>query len=152
MLIAMSPVVAPGENHAAKQPFTLVIRAQEPTVKAGSGVSINVHLTNTSNRDLDASANISDMTRVDPNYLFDVRDSSGKSVPRRVYQHPELATGHAIFRTIKPGEDVTDVEDVSRLYDLTHPGKYVIQVSRRISDNEKDGVVQSNAITITVAP
>jgi hypothetical protein len=34
--------------------------------------------------------------------------------------------------------------------DFSQPGEYVIQVSRNIGDDEKQGVVKSNIITITV--
>jgi hypothetical protein len=41
---------------------------------------------------------------------------------------------------------------VSRLHDMSRPGQYVIQVSRYVSDNLKDGVLKSNIITVTVTP
>ena len=100
---------------------------------------------------MDISANISDLIGVDPNYTYDVRDSSGRLVPRRAYKHPEFATGHAVLRTIRPGESVADTEPIGRLLDLSKPGKYVIQVSRRVSKNEKDGDVRSNKITLGVS-
>ena len=125
----------------------------EPAVKAGAEVAVTVHFKNTSNQELNHNANISDLTGVDPNYIFEVRDGSGALVPRKVYEHPELANGHAVFLTVEPGEGVTDTEPISRLLDLSRPGKYVIQVSRRINANdEKDGVVKSNRVTVTVTP
>jgi len=113
---------------------------------------IKIHLTNSSKRDLDASANISGLTGVDPNYLYDVRDSGGNLVPKRVYEHPELATGHAVFRTVKAGESITNVQNLSRLYDISQPGKYVIQVRRGVPGKAKDGAVESNKITLTITP
>jgi hypothetical protein len=41
---------------------------------------------------------------------------------------------------------------ISRLYDLSQPGDYTIQLSRAVSDDPKNGVVKSNVITVTVTP
>jgi hypothetical protein len=152
LLVANLLVFALGSNQAAKPPLTISISIDKPIVKAGEEVLIKVHLTNTSDQGLDNSANINDMTGVDPNYFYDVHDTGGKLVRKRVYEHPELATGHAIFRSVKPGESITDVQDLSRLYDMRQPGKYVIQVSRRISEGKRADVVKSNKITVTVTP
>jgi hypothetical protein len=149
LLLATSAVYGFGES--ATQPFVITISSDSQAVGAGSDVAITVRLKNTSNRELDLSANISSLTGVDPNYIYDVRDGSGSSVPRKVYEHPELATGHVVFRTVKPGESMSETEPIGRLFDLSKRGKYTIQVSRRVSEHEKDGVVKSNAITVTVA-
>jgi len=41
---------------------------------------------------------------------------------------------------------------VSRLFDMTEPGKYVIQVYRRATDDGRGAIVKSNTITVTVTP
>ena len=92
------------------------------------------------------------MTGVDPNYLFEIRDQVDNPAPLRAYEHPELATGQPISRSLKPGESFTDEQEVSRLIDMSRPGNYVIQVSRRASENKKDGVVKSNIITVRITP
>ena len=145
--------VALSGEQAAKQPFTITISTEKPVVKVNSDVSIKVHVTNTSNHELNTSANISSLTGVDPNNLYDVRDSMGNPVQRRVYKHSELATGSAIFGSVKPGESITIVDDINRLFDMSKPGKYLVQVSRRrIPDNEKGGVVKSNKLVVTMIP
>ncbi len=150
--VLISATVAFAGNQAAKAPFTIELSTDQPAVKAGSEVSIKVHLTNTSKRVLDCSGTISNLTGVDPNYVFEVRDEGNSAVPLRVYEHPELATGQPVSRSLKPGESFTDEQEVSRLIDMSRPGKYSIQVARRISDDKKDGVIKSNAITVTVTP
>jgi hypothetical protein len=99
---------------------------------------------------MDMSANINDMIGVNPNYIFDVHNSSGTPAPKHVYKHLELATGSPIFRSLKPGESLTDEQNLSRLNDFTEPGQYQIQVSQRVSSDDKDGVIKSNIITVTV--
>jgi hypothetical protein len=115
-------------------------------------VYINVRLTNTSNQDLDDGGSISETTGVDPNFLFVLRDNLGRLVPKKMYKHPELAGGHPVNRTVRPGESVSEEQDVSRLFDMSRPGQYVIQVSRRASENPDDGVVRTNRITVTLTP
>jgi len=103
LLLMTSGVFSLGRSQSAKQPFAITISPESQTVRTGSEAEITVHLKNTSDRELDISANISDLTGVDPNYTYEVRDSSGSLVPRRAYKHPELATGHAVLRTVAPG-------------------------------------------------
>jgi len=152
LLVLVSVSAAYAGNPAARAPFTIEISTEQPVVKIGSEVSLKVRLTNTSKRVMDCSATISNMTGVDPNYVFDVRDDANNSVPPRVLEHPELATGQPVSRSLKPGESFTDEEEVSRLLNMSRPGRYTIQVSRRVSDNKKDGSITSNAITVTVEP
>jgi hypothetical protein len=136
----------------ANGPITIVISSASPIVKGGDGVLIKVQLTNNSAEDLDASANINSAIGVDPNYEYDVRDSKGSEVSRRTYRHSEHVTGHAIFRTLKPGETITDVEPLGRLVDMDKAGKYTVQVSRNVPRNDGAVVVKSNKLTITVSP
>lgn len=151
LLLMTSGVFSLGRSQSTRQPFVITISPESQTVRAGSEVEVTVHLKNTSDRELDLSANISGLTGVDPNYTYEVRDSSGSLVPRRAYKHPELATGHPVFpRTVGPGESVADREPISRLLDLSKPGNCVIQVFRRISKDEKDGNVKSNKVVLTV--
>jgi len=146
--------LGPAQGHPPKEPFMIQIIAAGQTVKVGTGVDIEILLKNTSAEPLSCSANISDLTGQDPYFRFDVRDDHGHLVPKRVYPHPELAEGHPIMDcTVRPGETRTEGQDVARIYDMTRPGEYVIQVFRAISStNEKAGLVGSNKITVTVTP
>jgi hypothetical protein len=152
LLWGNSDVLALTRSNVGTQPFTIRIEAGKPEVKSGSEVWIKVHLINTGDRDLDMSGGFSDSTGLDPNYHFDVRDDRGKLIPRRVYPHPELDTGKPVNRTVKPQQSFTEDQRVSALYDMRRPGKYIIKVSRRASDNPKDGRIESNALTITIVP
>jgi hypothetical protein len=70
---------------------------------------------------------------------------------KRIYAHPELATSSAILdRIINPGDSLAGSQDISRLYDMSRPGKYVIQASRQVSDAKDSHVVKSNRLTVTV--
>ena len=131
-------------------PFKIAITAESPTVVAGNDVSIKVSLTNTSDHDVYEGA-MYRLGNLDTSFQFEVRDEHGKMVPKRVYPHPELATGSVRFRTISRGETYTQDQLVSALYDMRKPGKYTIQVFRRDSDNPKNDI-KSNIVTVMVTP
>ena len=88
-------------------------------------------------------------TNVDPTFLFDLRNDDGHPLPRRVYRFPENG-GHAWFGTLKPGESMKSDADLRRLFDLKRPGKYTLQVSRRVPETLGGGTIKSNVITLTV--
>jgi len=152
LLIAASALSAMGQNRSGEQSFVITVSPDSQVARTGSDVVITVRFENRSRQELDFSANISDNTGVDPNYTYDVRDSRGNLVPRRVYPHPELATGHAVLRKVAPGESVSDTEPIGRLSDMSKPGKYSIQVLRHVPDGKRGQVVRSNKITVTVIP
>jgi hypothetical protein len=138
-------------QQANNPPFKIAITAESPTVVAGAEVSIKVSLTNTSGHDVREGVRYI-LGGVNTSYQFKVRDEHGRLVPKRTYPHPELGfPGSVNFRTISPGETITEDQEVSALYDMRKPGKYTIQVSRRVSDNPKDDI-ESNTVTVIVTP
>ncbi len=145
LLVVGSAMFAIAGTHAPKQPLTIDISTEKPTVRVGGSVWIKVHVTNTSKRELDFSATVSNMTGADPNYQFTVRDETGNAVAARTYEHPELATGSPVSRSLKPGESFADDQDVGRIIDMRRPGQYAIQVAWT-----KNAAVRSNTITVTV--
>jgi hypothetical protein len=149
LLLNWMPLAA---QNAAEQPFTISIAAPTPVVKTGVDVRINVKLTNRSLIDLNESGSISSMTGLDPNLVFDVRDTRGNLIAKRVYEHPELATGTPVNCFLKPGETLAEQQNVARLYDMTKPGSYVVQVFREFSAGAQRRVVKSNKVTIVVTP
>lgn len=151
MLISVTVGFASGQNETAKKPLSIVITVETPIVKAGSGVSVYGRLTNTSNKPLDASGCYCGPSGLDSYLTWEVRDEKGRVAAKRIYPHPELATSSAILdRIVKAGESIAGSQDISRLFDMSRPGKYVIQASRRISDEKDSDVVKSNKVTLTV--
>jgi len=74
----------------------------------------------------------------------------GWFVEQLVAQQPPKQPFTISISALKPGESVSEVTNLARWVDFSQPGEYVIQVSRNIGDDEKQGVVKSNIITITV--
>jgi hypothetical protein len=144
------------------QSLAITISAEAPesqtgpnsyTVKTGSDVFVKVHLTNTSKRRLFLNYDKDSRTNVDFFHRYEVRDSAGNAAQKRAINHPEIgSTGHGWpARALKPGEsmDITG-DDISRLFDLSQPDEYTIQLSRSVSDDPKENVVKSNTITVKV--
>jgi hypothetical protein len=154
LLLAGTSVVATGNpSGSARQvtpPFSIIISTETPVVRAGSTVSIKVRLTNTSRHDV--SVTRAYFEGVDANYKQEVRDANGNLAKRERSEPTVHLGGHWVRHTLKPGESEDGVTAVSPEYDMTRPGQYVIQLSRPISDNPDDGVVNSNKITVTVTP
>lgn len=148
----ISGVFPPQNSTQTNPPFSIVISVPSE-VRSGHGVEVKIELTNRSNHNLNMSTAIIDLTGADPNFVVDVRDSKGNPTPKRVYDHADLATWHALVGYfVEPGKTYTEGEDVARQYDMTTPGQYVIQVSRRVSNNPADGFIKSNTVTVTVTP
>jgi hypothetical protein len=154
LLAAILTMWAPASAQPAQPQFSITISTEKTEVKAGSELFIKVQMKNISDHEVDCS-------RVPTNgwdgaYQYDVRDTHGNLAERKllVPGHPEIKGASSIWPCIlKPGESTNDDHIISRLYDLSHPGKYAIQVSRLITGGHKeDGVVKSNTITITVTP
>jgi hypothetical protein len=142
----------------ATPPFTLRIDAYSAgtaadhlVVKAGAEVGIDIVKTNTSKHEEDCVIIHNNMTGLDDKYQFDVRDSSGNPVDKRRIERPEPFIMPPSSCTLKPGESqASGGNTITRLYNLSRPGNYTIQVSQPVPDNPEDGVVKSNTITVTV--
>jgi hypothetical protein len=133
-------------GQTAQAPFSLRISIDKTSVKAGADVSITVEMTNISKQNVDCTAVM--MNGTDMRYQYDVQNASGKSVKKP----DEKAPGSVEICSIEPGESDSHATRISWLNDLSRPGDYVVQVSRKVSDDDKDGVVKSNKITVNIIP
>lgn len=126
------------------QPFTITLSSGKPEVKAGDRVHVDILMTNTSNQDVNCT--IDAHGGLDMNYGYKVVDADGRTLPEIPRNHP--LPGSIYPCTLKPGESRSLPSSISTLYDLTHPGKYTIQVTRGYEGS--DELVSSNTLTITV--
>jgi len=132
------------ETKSPALPFTLTISGPAE-VKTGSGVEVRVKITNTSTREIDAGTFYVD--GVDTGYTYDVRDSAGNPAQKKSI----VMSGSIRLAKLKPGGSVEKGTLVSRIFDMTRPGQYEIQLSRAVG-GPKDAVVKSNKITVTITP
>lgn len=138
--------------------FSVTISPEEPTVKVGSPVWVVATVENKSDHGLPVYRAISnDMDQGGWVYTVDARDDKGVARPETKFyrfaqgRDPEVAKRTSGWATkLKPGETMADRVNVSKLYDLSQPGKYRIQFQRL--DPETKTLVKSNEITVTVTP
>jgi hypothetical protein len=132
-------------------PFIITISPIDANVTAGDQVNVQLTIKNLTNQPTDLNAAFDDLTHMDSNFVFEVTDSHGNPVPKRTYPHSELRSGRAVFRTLQAGATMTEPQPVSRLFDMSIPGKYVIQASGPITGDTDARAVKSNKITVTVS-
>jgi hypothetical protein len=167
-VIVLSAGAALAQTSAANSPeqpdFTLTIRARQPEVKVGAEIRVEVVTTNTSTESF---------TVTDGNpppwaevlYQTYVRNENGELAPetkvgriirtRKDEDHPKadviFVGSGAPLRELRPGETTIKDEIVlNRLYDLSKPGKYSVQLVCEDSKNPSK-TVKSNTITVIVA-
>jgi hypothetical protein len=160
--VLASAIAQDSSARTAEQPFLATIQAESPatrngeesyTLKVGSELFITVRLTNVSKHNLAFGYDKDSRTGVTFAHRYEVRTRQGKSAQKRTISHPEIgSTFHGWpDRVLKPGESMDISGDyVSRMYDLSQPDEYTIQLFRAISDDPKGGFVKSNTITVVV--
>lgn len=149
LLVAALPV-APGgwaqsaqPSQGAKPPFSISISLERDVVKAGSEVSLDIVLTNTSDGKI-VIAGWEDQSC--ENYEIEIHDSEGKRLPQRNECLPSenpnertvcVSSDSPVVRPCVPQNQVLDPHGemkekilVNELYDLSRPGKYTIQALR----------------------
>ena len=139
---------------------SLTIRAANRTVKVGSPVWVDVTEANNSDQMVAVGRERpQNMDQGGESFRVDVWNSKGLRPPetafyRKILGHltPEekanfsasdLRTSSGIAMFLKPGTSITDRIDIGRLYDLSIPGAYTIQVQLPGG---------SNKITVNITP
>jgi hypothetical protein len=155
------PVVAPpagaakgrsakaGDGHAS---FQIEISAPSDEVQLGADARIVITLSNLAEHQI-LFAHRPGMNHPEFSYTFHVRNAAGRVVEETAYaresrMHPE--TEGRTVDYVQPGQSVTLTAHLARLVNLSRPGRYTVQVSRR--DPASQAVVESNEITLNVVP
>ncbi len=136
---------------ATESPFSLTLSALIRSVEAGQQIELKIVMKNLTNHNLEYQYDIRNYQDRSNNY--DVWDASGKKVEPIKKKYPQIGDTFEPVppHIVKPGETETSGITITVLYDMTQPGTYTIQASRKISGEAKDGVVYSNKITVSVA-
>ena len=138
--------------------YTLTIRAKQPEYKVGTPILIEVMVKNVSTSGLEGLG--MEESAADLFFTAEVRDDKGVSVPETQFER-DVRAGEALWVggssapvggppwLLQPGKSRTLKIDLIRRFDLSQPGRYVVQVQRQ---NDKSAAkVKSNQITITIA-
>ncbi|PYX10063.1 MAG: hypothetical protein DMG88_03995 [Acidobacteria bacterium] len=141
--------------------FSLTITALQNPVKAGSEVRIEMVVTNISNREITVSRSNGEGQAEFSGYTAEVRDRKGNLSSETKYgrglkgeggtpEAPTVTVTNDILFPLQPGKKLKDMLIVSRLWDMSQPGVYSIQVQR--TDPDTGILVRSNSVTVTVTP
>lgn len=142
-----------GQENGEKPSSQLIIAAPESTVEAGADIPLNITFTNSSHVTLRVMLSPEEAAEV--GYMISVRDSQGRTVPKTDYYQKLLNGVHWIgkFTELRPGENLEDDLLLNKLYDMSQPDVYSIQVKRPGMVFPENAIpAQSNIITLTIVP
>jgi hypothetical protein len=134
------------ENH---EPFSIRITAPA-SVKLGDMIWVRATLTNISEHTISGSTVRAG--GIDLAFDYDIREATGRPVERPGKQNLGKHIQSVLTRTLNPGESVEEDTLISRAFDMRVAGRYEVQLSRRVSDDPKSGIVKSNKVIIEVIP
>jgi hypothetical protein len=155
LCVSAATAFAAPPGQPSQLPFSIVINTEHEPFKAGAEVLLQITLTNTSNREIALSKAPGDLPQAESEYSIKVLDSQGREVPdtdygQKIKQRKILVSRSRVSWTLGPGESLKDGAIISKLYDISHPGKYTGQVMRSIPPQLGKGTVKSNIIQVTV--
>jgi hypothetical protein len=142
------------QSSASEAPISIQIAALSDHIRSAAGLALIVTTTNTSDHEItfEETSRICD-------YELDVRDEKGARAQDTFFRQqikcssegPQI-TGMDIIYVLKPGESHEVRISVTEASDISKPGVYAIQISRRVPGDTKGAVVKSNIIKVTVTP
>jgi len=134
---------------SANKPFALELRSEQDSVPAGSEIKVEITLRNTSNRMIRTSFGLPEF-----DYSVRVHDALGRipaetALARNAKERSYFSNDQSF--TLQPGESLPAATLLlTKLYDLSSPGRYTVQVSRAVPKELGGGTVESNLLTIAV--
>jgi len=155
LFVSVMSGVQLGAESAQETPFSLTIGTPQQVVKAGSEVRVDVVLKNTSDHEITLLRSPG-TGRGELEFESDVLSEKGNPASQTKYGHGlkksglDAVEGSRIMFRLQPGETYEDSMSLNKLYDLSKPGKYRIELHKRVPDHLGQGVVKSNALVITV--
>ena len=155
-LLAIAMLSA-GVARAAQPAFSLSISTPEKVVRLGTELKVKIRLTNTSKEEIYISREKSDELG-EFNYGVEVRDLQGKKQKetkyfRKLQTDEDLPGEYSIIVSspwqfkLNPGESLEDGVIINKLFNISEPGKYAIQVERL--DEQVKTKVKSNKMMVT---
>jgi hypothetical protein len=140
---------------AARTPapaISITISAADSAPAAKSAVKVTITVKNVTRRRIVVDKLLGGETG-EFLHEFDVRNARGEPAAETEYYRGFKEGGpdgiyEIMGHPLEPGESLVDNVTLSKLYDLSLPGRYTIQARRR--DSESKTYVKSNTITLTV--
>ena len=135
--------IAPAQQYAppsARAPFTMNIRLQHETVKAGAEVVVLIELTNTSDSEIELyrarkgwhsyTIKVLDSGKNAPALTAFGKALRGELLKREGDKVPGIIVGSGFGLSIAPGQTREDSLYLNSEFDLSRPGVYTIQLER----------------------
>jgi hypothetical protein len=148
----MAAPVLIGATDNSSHPFTITINAHQENVRPGEEIRVHIVLTNVSDQPLVVLMS-PNPAEAELHYTVFVHDQSGKNASETDYGRRirlRQLIGSDAATVLKPGEKLEELTVLTKVFDLSAPGEYEVQLSRPVSEDSKDGIVKSNKITVAV--
>ena len=131
------------------KPFALVLTTKTPKVKQGTAPQVAVSLINCSGKVLGIPTEWWEGVPLDTGYVLTITGQAGGRLRPNVHLNT-LGANIGRFVRVEPGKSYMEQADLSMQYRLEKPGKYRIQVTRKLPQKSGGAVLKSNVLTITV--
>jgi hypothetical protein len=147
--------IGPASPRKPNPPFSLAIAVADQPVQLGTQVRVTITLKNNSDYDI-AFDSSSVPGEAEFHYSVLLLDDDGKPVPETKYsrilqgKEHETYTENVLSVTIQPNEEAKDDFVLNKLFDLSKPGKYTLQVARGIPETLGKGLVKSNVLSLVI--
>jgi hypothetical protein len=135
------------------------IRVASPTspIQLGSPCNIAITVKNITNKEIPWRSEFPDTAYRAFHIVLNGNAQEVETTPvhrrlrgeQRPTDPPQVESGGSLLSFIPPGKSVTFTVDLTRLYNITNPGQYKLDVSR-IEDNNV--VVHGNPVTLKFVP
>jgi hypothetical protein len=161
-VVVMLGLSSVGHRKPPAPEYSITISLRDSTVKVRSFVLLNIAVKNITKRDITVGAIVGSS---ESGYDIDIADEEGNAPAETSYgrkirgKEPRdglLDTHSEMAVNLKPGEATQELIYLNRIFDFTHPGKYIVQLSQTVYANDaavKAGVktiIKSNSVTLTV--
>jgi len=151
----VAPVTRPTDDDLKGISFE--ISAERSAPKVGDPVLVKALLKNISKRPLIFPDRRGEGDEI--NYLISIERASGKSpilTDRGVtlYSPRDWEKIRDIHRAVKPGDSIEVSLDIARIYQITEPGEYRVQVKRYVYKGRQDLLIPilSNVLVMKIDP
>lgn len=152
LLLTMFGICCAALTQAPQQP-TITIESKNPTFESGQPIHVHIVLKNTTNREFTVFKSVGG-GRGEQYYLVSVTGPDGNPAALTEYgaavqKNLGVVSGSTIMKHLAPGEDVDEYVTISRMFEMTPAGTYVVQASRA-SPLDPAVILKSNTLTISV--
>lgn len=138
----------------AEIPVQLEISTPKMQFPTGSPITLTITLSNLSDVPI-TIGRVVGREQAEVDYTVLVKDTNGKLLPESKYGYAAANNRLIVSRTtatIPPGGTLSQRSIITRLYDMTSPGEYVVTVQRALPTVRSGLVVSSNQLTLRIVP